>query len=113
MKMIDGMRLLSHARSRDLKSDDNLNTLPIQLHLRSDQTRIVAHAQYYWVMRWQPDYRPLKKWAHVLSSATPNAALRKKAARAVPSPGALKRKLLSQPISFAEVIREVSCERGV
>jgi hypothetical protein len=31
------------------------------------------------MMRWQPDYRPLKKWAHVLYSATPNAAPRKKA----------------------------------
>jgi mono/diheme cytochrome c family protein len=38
-KLIDDMRLLSHARSRDLKSDDNLHTLPIQSLLRSDQTR--------------------------------------------------------------------------
>jgi transposase len=35
------------------------------------------------MMRWQPDYRPLKKWAHVLYSATPNAASRKKAVVAI------------------------------
>jgi hypothetical protein len=35
------------------------------------------------MMRWQPDYRPLKKCAHVLYSATPNAASRKKAVVAI------------------------------
>jgi transposase len=35
------------------------------------------------MMRWQPEYRPLKKWAHVLYSATPNAAARKKAVVAI------------------------------
>jgi hypothetical protein len=35
------------------------------------------------MMRWQPDYRPLKKWAHVLYSPTPNAASRKKAVVAI------------------------------
>jgi hypothetical protein len=31
------------------------------------------------MMRWQPDYRPLKKWAQVLCNPTPNAASKKKA----------------------------------
>ena len=35
------------------------------------------------MMRWQPEYRPLKKWAHVLYSATPNAAARKRAVVAI------------------------------
>ncbi len=35
------------------------------------------------MMRWQPDYRPLKKWAHVLYSATPNVASGKKAVAAI------------------------------
>ena len=35
------------------------------------------------MMRWQPEYRPLKKWAHVLCSPTPNAAARKKAVVAI------------------------------
>jgi hypothetical protein len=35
------------------------------------------------MMRWQPDYRPLKKWAHVHYSATPNAASRRKAVVAI------------------------------
>ena len=35
------------------------------------------------MMRWQPEYRPLKKWAHVLYIATPNAASRNKAVVAI------------------------------
>ena len=35
------------------------------------------------MMRWQPHYKPLKKWEHVLYSATPNAASRKKAVVAI------------------------------
>jgi hypothetical protein len=35
------------------------------------------------MMRWQPEYRPLKKWAHVLCSPMPNAASRKKAVVAI------------------------------
>jgi iduronate 2-sulfatase len=39
LKMIDDMRLLSHAKSRDPQSDDNLHILQIQPLLRSNQTR--------------------------------------------------------------------------
>ena len=35
------------------------------------------------MMRWQPEYRPLKKWAHAFYSATLNAAARKKAVVAI------------------------------
>jgi hypothetical protein len=35
------------------------------------------------MMRWQPDYRPLKKWTHVLYSLPPNAAAKKKAVVAI------------------------------
>jgi len=35
------------------------------------------------MMRWQPEYKPLRKWAHVLYSLTPNAAAKKKAVVAI------------------------------
>ena len=50
-QIIDDMSLLSHARSRDLKSDDNLDTLPIQPPYEAIKLGIDAHAKYYWVSR--------------------------------------------------------------
>lgn len=35
------------------------------------------------MMRWQPDYHALKKWAHILYDASQSAAARKKAVVAV------------------------------
>ena len=35
------------------------------------------------MMHWQPEYKPLQKWAHVLYSPTPNAAAKKKAVVAI------------------------------
>ena len=35
------------------------------------------------MMHWQPEYKPLQKWASVLYSPTPNAAAKKKAVVAI------------------------------
>ena len=42
---------MSHARSRDLRSDDNLDTLQSSPSYEAIKLGIDAHAKYYWVSR--------------------------------------------------------------